>query len=76
MPEQRYGKEGNADSKGNFGLMNYSYNVVDVNHKLVNQEILIMQKSEILLLNVCKRRSSVLGTLSKHDFTHDDDNRK
>ena len=24
-------KGGNADGKGNFGLMNYSYNVVDVN---------------------------------------------
>ena len=40
-------KGGNADGKGNFGLMNYSYNVVDVNPQSVNQEILIMRKSEI-----------------------------
>ena len=42
-------KGGNADGKGNFGLMNYIYKVVDVNPQSTNQEILIMRKSKIYM---------------------------
>ena len=34
-PERRWGKGGgNTDGKGNFGLMNYIYKVVDVNPQI------------------------------------------